>query len=79
MEHKAMSNLQAEPFQVRAELARHHDTEGHTTADVNEVIANAAGSVAGLHGEAEAASVDASLLPANAMMPEAMRCAEALP
>jgi hypothetical protein len=47
---------------------------------VNEVIANAAGSVAGLHGEAEAASVDASLLPANAMMPEAMRpgCAEAL-
>jgi hypothetical protein len=54
MEHKAMSNLQAEPFQVRAELARHHDTEDHTTA--------------------------ASLLPANAMMPEAMRpgCAEAL-
>ncbi|MEU0486090.1 hypothetical protein ABZ260_43850, partial [Streptosporangium sp. NPDC006013] len=57
MEHEALSNLQAELFQVRvalnqlrAEVARHHDTEDHTTADVNEVNANAAGSVAGLDG-----------------------------
>lgn len=42
MEHEALSNLQAELFQVRvalnqlrAELARHHDTEDHTTAEVN--------------------------------------------
>jgi uncharacterized protein (DUF1778 family) len=55
MEHETLANLQAELFQaritlnqLRVELARHHDTSNHTTADGNEIITRAARSIAGL-------------------------------
>jgi uncharacterized protein (DUF1778 family) len=55
MEHETLANLQAELFQARitlnqlcVELARHHGTSNHATADVNEIITRAARSIAGL-------------------------------
>jgi hypothetical protein len=57
IEREALGNLQAELFQaritlnqLRAELAHHHDTNDHTTADMDEIITRGARSIAGLDG-----------------------------
>jgi uncharacterized protein (DUF1778 family) len=55
MEHETLANLQAELLQaritlnqLRAELARHHDTDDRATAERDEIIARAALSMTGL-------------------------------
>jgi uncharacterized protein (DUF1778 family) len=55
MEHEALGNLQSELFQaritlnqLRAELARHLDTDNQDTPDLDETIVNTARSLAGL-------------------------------